>query len=90
MSEKEKQATTQKLMGQEQALQQMQASFQQEYTAARDKQTKQVNTLLEKIKGIVNKIATRDKYDLIMVNASVAYANPSMDITQAVLAEMKK
>lgn len=87
MSDKDKQAATQKLIAQEQNLGQMQSSFQHDYM---DAQNKAVNGLLEQIKGIVTKIAARDKYDLILVNASVAYSQPSMDVTQAVLAEMKK
>ena len=87
MSDKDKQTQGQKLMQQEQSLQQMQASFQQDYMAA---QNKQVNVLLEQIKAVVNKIATRDKYNLILVNSSVAYSDPNLDVTQAVLTEMKK
>lgn len=86
MSEKDKQAAAQKILDQEQGLQKMQLAFQQDFMTA---QNKEVNSLLDKIKSVVNKIAEKDKYDLILVNASVAYSKPSLDVTQAVLGEMK-
>ncbi len=90
MSNKDKQAGELKLRQQGQALQQMQGDFQKDYQDYMTDQNKQVNVLLEKIKAVVNTIATRDKYNLILVNSGVAYSDPAMDVTQVVLAEMKK
>lgn len=81
MSSKDKQDTEQKLIRSEQELQQNQTSFQRDYVAA---QNKAITALLEKVKAAVNEVAQKDKYNLILVNSSVAYADKSFDVTQEV------
>ncbi len=81
MSAKDKQATEDKLIKNEQDLQQSQASFQRDYMAA---QNKAITAILEKVKVAVNQVAQKDKLNLILVNSSVAYADKSFDVTQEV------
>ncbi len=85
MSDKDKQAAEDKLFKAQQDLQTMQMDLQRDYMAA---QNKQVDTLMSSIKAVVEKIATQEKFDLILVNASVAYANKDMDITTKVSKEL--
>jgi len=85
MSDKDKQAAEDKLFKQQQDLQTMQMDLQRDYMAA---QNKQVDTLMTTIKNVVEKVAAQGKFDLVLINASVAYARKDMDITAPVLKEM--
>lgn len=87
MSDKDKQAVEQKLVKQEQDLQQMQAAFQKDYVAT---QNKQIASLLDQIKAVVKNVAAKDKYNLILINAGVAYADDNIDVTNEVLSQMPK
>jgi outer membrane protein len=87
MSAKDKQATEDKLMKQQQELQQMQISFQRDFQTA---QNKAIDDLLSKIKVVVEKIAVQNQLNLVLINASVAYADKSLDITDPVLKQMGK
>lgn len=87
MSAKDKQATEDKLMKQQQDLQQMQVSFQRDFQTA---QNKAIDDLLSKIKVVVEKIAAQNQLNLVLINASVAYADKSLDITDPVLKQMGK
>src|SRR5262249_54022385 len=82
MSAKDKQATEQKLTQEEQNLQQLQASFQRDYMEA---QNKSINQLMTDLKAVVQKVAVKDKFNLILINASVAYADQGLDVTNEVL-----
>lgn len=86
----------------EEKKQQKQAEFQRKLGAFRDFQqgieqrAMQRNQELfapinEKIQKVLDKIAEQDGYDLILdaVGASIAYANPQLDITDRVLEELK-
>lgn len=85
MSDKDKQAAEDKLFKQQQDLQTMQMDLQRDYMAA---QNKQVDGLMNKIKETVEKVATQEKFDLVLVNASIAYSKKDMDLTSKVLKEM--
>jgi outer membrane protein len=85
MPAKDKQAAEDKLFKEQQDLQAMQMDLQRDYMAA---QNKEVDALMTKIKNVVEKIATRSNLDLVLVNASVAYAKKDMDITKQVLKEI--
>lgn len=87
MSDKEKGAAQDKLLKQEQDLQKSQMDFQRDYVA---EQNKQVNALLEKIKGVVSDVAKKQNLSLILIDASVAYADKTLDVTDAVLKALKK
>lgn len=86
MSEKEKSAAQDKLIKKEQELQKMQMDFQRDLV---EEQNKQVSALLEKIKGVVADVAKKEKLDLVLIDASVAYADKKMDVTDAVLKVLK-
>lgn len=86
MSASDKQKAEQKLAQEQQDLQQLQASFQKDFMAA---QNQSVNTLLNKIKGVVESVATKDKFNLILINASVAYSDKGMDVTDEVLSQLQ-
>lgn len=85
ISDKDKQAAEDKLFKEQQDLQTMQTDFQHDYMTA---QNKQVDTLMTSIKKVVEKIATQDHFDLVLINTSVAYARKDMDITAQILKEM--
>lgn len=85
MSDKDKQAAEDKLFKQQQDLQTMQSDLQRDYMAA---QNKQVDALMNTIKGVVEKVATKNKFDLILINAGVAYASKGMDVTDQVAKEL--
>ncbi|MFT3742583.1 MAG: OmpH family outer membrane protein [Gammaproteobacteria bacterium] len=87
MSAADKQTAEQKLAQQQQDLQQQQASFQKDFMSA---QNQSVNTLLNKIKGVVESVATKGNYNLILVSSSVAYSSKDMDVTQDVLNQLQK
>lgn len=86
MADKDKQAAENKLFKQQQDLQKMQMDLQRDYMAA---QNKEVDALMNKVKAVVETIAQKDKIDLVLVNASVAYAKKGMDITDQVLDKIK-
>jgi len=85
MPDKDKQAAEDKLFKQQQDIQNMQMELQRDYMAA---QNKKVDALMETIKNIVEKVAAQNKLDLVLINASVAYAKKDMDVTGQVLKEM--
>lgn len=87
MSNADKQTAEQKLGQEQQDLQQLQASFQKDFMAA---QNQAVNTLLTKIKGVVESVATKGNYSLILVSGSVAYSSKNMDVTQEILDQLQK
>jgi len=85
MSVKDRQSAEGKLMKQRQDLQSMQGQFQQDFQTA---QNKAIDDILSKMKIVVEKIATDNKFNLVLVNASVAYADKDLDITDQVLKKM--
>lgn len=87
MSEKDRQAKAQKLVAQEQEIQSSQAALQKEFTTA---QNKQIAALLEQIKAVVKNVADKGHYNLILINASVAYSDSSLDVTNEVLNQLLK
>ncbi len=87
MADKDRKAAEQKLIVDQQNLQQMQMAFQQDFVAA---QNKEINALLARVKSVVDKIAADGKYSLILTNSSVAYVDSQFDITNQVLQELAK
>ncbi|EKE01179.1 MAG: Outer membrane protein [uncultured bacterium] len=77
----------QKIMDQQKKLQDMQTKFQNDLNTA---QGDAMKTIVKKIEGIVNKIATDKKFDLIIAKAGTAYNKPELEITNDVIKEMKK
>ncbi|MDF3055170.1 MAG: molecular chaperone Skp [Gammaproteobacteria bacterium] len=87
MSEKDKNAAQDKLIKKEQEVQKMQMDFQRDFV---EEQNKQVNTLLEKIKTVVADVAKKENLGLVLIDASVAYVDKKMDVTDAVLNALKE
>ena len=85
MADKDKQAAEDKLFKQQQDLQKMQMDLQRDYMAA---QNKEVDGLMNSVKTVVEKVATQGNFGLILINASVAYANKGMDVTSQILQQM--
>jgi len=63
-------------------LQRMQEDYMQDLQSA---QQQSMQKVLQKIDGIVQKIATDGHYDLILQRNTVAFASPRIDITQDVI-----
>jgi|JI102314A2RNA_FD_contig_111_334002_length_6728_multi_3_in_0_out_0_2 outer membrane protein len=82
LSDKDKQATEDKLFKEQQNIQKMQMDLQKDYMAA---QNKEIDALMSQIKDVVDKVAADGKFDLILINASVAYAKKDLDLTNQVL-----
>ncbi len=82
MSPKDKQAAEQKLAQDEQNLQQTQTAFQRDYM---DAQNKAINQLMNDLKAVVQKVATKNGFNLVLISASVAYSDPGLDMTNDVL-----
>lgn len=88
MSATDKQTAEQKLMKQQQDLQQMQSSLMRD---SQEAQNKAVDGLLKQIKEVVGKVATKDGLDVVFIDAAAAYTSSNvMNITDAVFQQMPK
>lgn len=86
MSAADKQKAQAKLIQEQQSLQQMQTGFQQDFVAA---QNKDLQALLDQIRTTIDKIATDQKFNLILTSNTIAYADKKMDITDMVIKALK-
>ena len=68
-------------------IEQQQIALQRDSVVA---QNKSLQNLLDKVKSIVNKIAVKNKLNLVLTNASVAYSSGELDITKQVADQLKK
>lgn len=75
------------IVKEEHDLQQMQVKFQQKFMSERNKD---MNKIYTQIKSIVSKIANKEQYDLIITHEVVAFSKSYMDITNQVVAALKK
>lgn len=75
-----------KLIGKVQAFKQMEQTLGQEVNTMR---SQELAVLQKSVREIINEIAKREKYDLIL-SEGVVYASDVLDITDTVLEEMKK
>ncbi|MDH5611800.1 MAG: OmpH family outer membrane protein [Gammaproteobacteria bacterium] len=75
-----------KLIGKVQAFKQMEATLSQEVSTMR---SQELAVLQKSVRDIINDIAKKDNYDLIL-SEGVVFASEKLDITETVLAEMKK
>ena len=76
-----------RLIKEQKDFQALQVKFMQEVSAAHSDELKK---LLEEINVIVIKVAKDQKLDLVLQAQSVLYVQDKVDITNAVLAKMKK
>lgn len=75
-----------KLIGKVQAFKQMEATLNQEVSTMR---SQELAVLQKSVRDIINDIAKKDNYDLIL-SEGVVFAAERLDITEQVLTEMKK
>lgn len=75
-----------KLIGKVQSFKQKEATLAQEVNTMR---SQELAVLQKSVRDIIQEIAKRDKYDLIL-SEGVVFANEKLDITSVVLEEMKK
>ncbi|NNM58208.1 MAG: OmpH family outer membrane protein [Legionellales bacterium] len=80
------QALQSKISSEGRDLQQMQDNYMQDLRAAQQQAMQQVLSHVDKI---VQQIATKGHYDLILQKNSVAYSSPRIDITQQVIDAIK-
>jgi outer membrane protein len=70
-----------------QEFKQKEAVLQQEVATVRNQE---LAVLQQSVSSIIDDIAKAEKYDLILTNEGVAYANPDMDISGKVLKRMEE
>jgi outer membrane protein len=87
MKDQDRKGMQEKIMGEQKQLQEKQGSFQQSLVAA---QNQAMQTILKQVQDIVSNIATKDKYDLILLKAALGYSKDNMEITNQVIDAMKK
>lgn len=86
MSATDKTALQAKVSDEQRDLQRMQEDYMQDLQAA---QQAMMQTVLKKLDGIVQSIAAKNGYDLILQRNSVAFASQRVDITPEVLKSLK-
>jgi outer membrane protein len=59
----------------------MQQSFQQDVTVARQKE---MESLLGQLQSVIQKVAKKDGYTIVIPQAAIAYADSSLDVTDEV------
>jgi outer membrane protein len=82
MNSTDRKQLEQKIVSEEQNLQRMQQTFQQDLVTA---QNRELKTFLENIKKVVDKIAQKDNFSLITTKDTVVYVKPGLDVTQKVI-----
>jgi len=87
MKKEAKEAMQKKLMDEQKALQDEQGKFQNDLMEAQGSKTKVIE---KQIEASVSDIATSKKYDLVIEKAAVIYSKNNIDITNEVIAKMKK
>lgn len=88
MTAADRQTTQQKLIAQRRELEQTEVAFQKEVSQA---QSKKIADLVNQVKKVIASVATQQKYDLVMIQAGVLYANNQVvDITKQVMDAVKK
>lgn len=87
MKDADKKAAQDKIVAQQKKLQEDQAKFQNDLNTAQGTAMKDI---VKKIEGIVNGIADKQKFDLILAKAGTAFNKPGLEITKDVIDQMKK
>jgi outer membrane protein len=86
MSTKDVQALNAKIEKEGSQLREAQMNFQQSLFAA---QNEAMKGFMDKVTGVVGKIAQDKKYDMVLPKNDLLYANDKLDITADVLAQLK-
>lgn len=82
----ERKDLTDKIVKEDKDFRDQQVKFQNDLIQA---QNTALQTVLERIKNIVNKIAKRQGLNLVLTESNVAYSDTAMDITEQVSKELK-
>lgn len=85
MNNNDRKQLEQKILNEQQDLQRMQSTFQQELMTA---QNKELKGFLDNVKNIVEKIAKTDNLNVIITKDMVAYVNADLDITNKVIQQL--
>lgn len=75
------------ILAQQKKLQDTAVAFQKDLLA---EQNKSMQVVLNKIQNVVNKVAQQKQLNLVITKISTAYNDPNMEITDDVIAELKK
>ena len=87
MSQSDLQGLQTKVADERRDLQRMQEDYMQDLQTA---QQQAMQTVLKRIDGIVQNIATKGNYDLILQRNTIAFASPRVDITNQVIKQLDK
>jgi len=87
MKDKEKKDLQDKVASEQQKLRDKEVSFQQNLVNA---QNQSMQTILKQVQDTAESIAKKEKYDLVLVKGAVLYNNSELDITDKVIAALKK
>jgi outer membrane protein len=85
MNNNDRKQLEQKILTEQQDVQHMQATFQQELMA---EQNKELKGFLDSVKNVVEKIAKTDDLNLVITKDVVAYVKPKLDITNRVIQQL--
>lgn len=85
MNNNDRKQLEQKILTEQQDLQRMQQTFQQELMA---EQNKQLKVFLDNVKVIVEKIAKTDNLNVVITKDTVAFVTPNLDITNKVIQQL--
>ncbi|MBI5447642.1 MAG: OmpH family outer membrane protein [Gammaproteobacteria bacterium] len=87
MTEKERSSLQDKILADRSNLRGEQDNFQQTINSAQDQA---MAKFMETLKAAVNKVATEQHYDLVLLKQAAAYSTSKLDVTEPVLAILDK
>lgn len=82
MAESEKNKAQEQILNQQRDLERMQQDFQQDVSLAQRTET---DKFLNKVKKVIDQIATKENYDIVLQKNAVPYASNRIDITKQVI-----
>lgn len=80
-------AAQQKIVDDQKKLQDLETNFQNDVSNV---QNQKMQVILKHVEELVNNLAAKGKYDLVLTKMSAAYSNPKLDITDDLIKELKK
>lgn len=87
MSDSDRQALQDKLANQKRELMFKQQTYQEDVVRA---QNEEMQKLLDSVRGVVDTIAEKEKYDIVLQKESLPYVDSKLDITDQVIAALGK
>jgi outer membrane protein len=86
MSNSDKKALQDNIVKQQQALEKNGSEYQQDLNSA---QNQAMETFFGKVKNVIDKLAKKEKYTLVLQRENVPYMEEKLDITNKVIAALK-